>query len=100
MVVGRDVVEARLAGEAAHEQHRHLALEAHERLERRRRAADGLERRGDLAGRLDARLALAVVAEAARLQNRRRADLGDGRGKVVGAGDRRKARDRNAQRLR
>ncbi len=52
----------------------------------------------DFAGRLDARLALAVVAEAPRLQNRGRADLGDGRGKVIGAGDRRKARDRYAQR--
>jgi len=68
---------ADLALGAAHREHRELARERHELLEDERPAAQAHPGLVDIARRMEHELPLAVVAEAARLQHRRTAELRD-----------------------
>ena len=77
MLVLAEVVGDDVALEAARRDDRDFALEGDEALEDHRRAAERSMDRRNVGALADQRLALAVVAEAARLQDRRPAELGD-----------------------
>ncbi|MNP05627.1 hypothetical protein D3C76_975820 [compost metagenome] len=76
-------VAAHLAVAAAHRHQRHLAGEGHEAFEDARHAAQLGEGTGDVFGRAQDLLALAVITEGAGLQHARQADAGH-RGIEVG----------------
>jgi hypothetical protein len=75
MPVEDGIPEQDRAVDAADRQQREFAIEHHPAFEHRRLAADRRPGGGRVVDRADARLALAVIAEAAGLQDRRRADL-------------------------
>ena len=98
MLVLDQRIEARLALGAADREDRHLALERHECLEHERRGAERGPRGVDVGLRAQHPLALAVVAEATRLQHGGEAEPSDGAIEIVLARDRREAGGGNAQR--
>ena len=77
------VVEGERAVLTAHDDHRDFAFEQHQAFEQRRHVADRLERGGRRILGADRRLALAVIAEAARLEQRRRLDARQGRAQIL-----------------
>ena len=77
MLVLADVERGEGAVEAARRDHRHLALEIDEAFENGRRAAERAMQRREVGALADQRLALAVIAEAPRLEDRRAAERGD-----------------------
>ncbi len=95
--VRRHVIEARLAIDAAHDEHRDLVLEIDEAFENGRRFSEAFESRFQLRAFRDARLALAVVAHAARFQDALLAHGRDGLGEIRLAVDGRKRRHGNAE---
>ena len=77
VLVLAEIVGDDLAFEAARGDDRDFALEGDEAFEDHRRRAERAMERGDVRALADQRLALAVVAEAAGLQDRGAAELGD-----------------------
>jgi hypothetical protein len=96
--VHRAVVDSEFARFAAHHQRRYLAGEGDTLLQHARLAADGGPGGGEVVARAQAHLALAVVAEPARLQDRLRPELGERGAQVVGAVDARIRGDGDRQR--
>ena len=82
---------------AARGDHRHLALERDEAFQDARHAAQRPPRRVGVGSTHDLGLALAVVAERARLQHRRQADFGEAVGELGGTVHRRVGRGGDAE---
>ena len=90
-------VEARFAARAAHADDGGLAFERDERLQHERRRAKRLPGAAHVLLGAEHPLALAVIAEPSRLQHGGQAELRDRTVEVLLAGDRSKARGRNAE---
>ena len=97
--VGGGIPEQYLPIFAAHGEDREFLLEGDEPFQDRRHAADRRPGAAQILGREDARLALAVIAEAARLQDGGGADRLDRGGQIVGAVDLDVGRRAAAERL-
>ena len=97
MLVLGDVEAGDAAVMAARGDDRDLALEADEGLDDRRLAADRAPRRGGIVARAQRRLALAVIAEPPRLEDRRHPDGRERRGELAFRGDPRIGRGRDVE---